>query len=505
MSARCAPPERTWYRPIDAADLAVSVRRAVDCLVPPGCGASGGVARRRRHGGVPGPGADIPEEPSRLLQVADLDGVAAREMDGFATALVCPLVPTDRPTAGSSMGLLVVAAAEPVLFTLRGALEVLASQTALAVERVTLSQEVTRRNNEAYFRTLVQNAHDVILIVDDGGRIRYASPSAEAVLGPGSLLARPVLDLVAPATAMPPSVPVGRDARPGTRGYRLVRTDGARIDVEVTSRDLRDDPTVRGFVLTMRDITDQRKLEQELTHRACHDSLTGLANRVLFRDRVERRTAAGRSGVVGVLLVDLDDFKLVNDTMGHGIGDELLVAVAARLRRAASRRPRGPARRGRVRDPDRGRRRRSHVEEIASSFVDALAPRRHRQRPGHVREHRRGDDTGGDASPPRSCSATPTSPSTRRRAPARAGGASTSRHAPGRWSTGSRSDRAGAGDRLGRVRAALPADRRSPTRRDPRRRGARALAPPGAASSLPATSSTSPRRPGWSCRWARGS
>ena len=134
----------------------------------------------------------------------------------------CPLVPTDRPTAGSSMGLLVVAAAEPVLFTLRGALEVLASQTALAVERVTLSQEVTRRNNEAYFRTLVQNAHDVILIVDDGGRIRYASPSAEAVLGPGSLLARPVVDLVAPADrdAAERALSAG-DARPGTRGYRL--------------------------------------------------------------------------------------------------------------------------------------------------------------------------------------------------------------------------------------------------------------------------------------------
>ncbi len=93
---------------------------------------------------------------------------------------------------------------------------------------------------------------------------------------------------------MPPSVrcrAVGRQARPGTRGYRLVRTDGARIDVEVASRDLRDDPTVRGFVLTLRDVTDQRKLEQELTHRASHDSLTGLANRVLFRDRVERALA----------------------------------------------------------------------------------------------------------------------------------------------------------------------------------------------------------------------
>ncbi|MBL8926379.1 MAG: EAL domain-containing protein [Pseudonocardia sp.] len=315
----------------DATDLATSVRRAVDRLVPPGATHRAVLLVDGATAGVPGPGADIPEEPSRLLQVADLDGVAARETDGFTTALVCPLVPTERPTAGSSIGLLVVAAAEPVLCTLRGALEVLASQTALAVERVTLSQEVTRRNNEAYFRTLVQNAHDVILIVDDGGHIRYASPSAEAVLGPGSLLARPVVDLVTPADrdAAERALPAG-DGGSGT-SYRLLRTDGARIDVEVTSRDLRDDPTVRGFVLTLRDVTDQRKLEQELTHRASHDSLTGLANRVLFRDRIERALAARPHGIVGVLLVDLDDFKLVNDTMGHGIGDELLVAVAGRL------------------------------------------------------------------------------------------------------------------------------------------------------------------------------
>jgi diguanylate cyclase (GGDEF)-like protein/PAS domain S-box-containing protein len=321
----------------DAADLATSVRRAVCCLVPPGAAHRAVLLVDGDTAGVPGPGADVPEETSRLLHVADLDGVAAREMDGFATVLVCPLVPTDRPTAGSSMGLLVVAAAEPVLFTLRGALEVLASQTALAVERVTLSQEVTRRNNEAYFRTLVQNAHDVILIVDDGGRVRYASPSAEAIFGPGSMVGTRVLDLVAPgdhddAERALLAVWAGR-ATSGTRSFEIERTDGDRLDVEVASRNLRDDPTVRGIVLTLRDVTEQRKLEHELTHRASHDSLTGLANRVLFRDRVERALTATDvdGGVVGVLLVDLDDFKLVNDTMGHGLGDDLLVAVAARL------------------------------------------------------------------------------------------------------------------------------------------------------------------------------
>ena len=95
----------------DAADLATSVRRAVGRLVPPGATHRPVLLVDGATAGVPGPGADVPEEPSRLLHVADLDGVAAREMDGFATALVCPLVPTDRPIAGASMGLLVVAAA----------------------------------------------------------------------------------------------------------------------------------------------------------------------------------------------------------------------------------------------------------------------------------------------------------------------------------------------------------------------------------------------------------
>jgi diguanylate cyclase (GGDEF)-like protein/PAS domain S-box-containing protein len=198
---------------------------------------------------------------------------------------------------------------------------------------VTLSQEVTRRNNEAYFRTLVQNAHDVILIVDDRGLIRYASPSAETLLGPGSPVGRRAVDLVVERDAAERalrSVWAG-ETRPGTRSYQILRTDGKRVDVEVVSRDLRHDPTVRGVVLTMRDVTEQRKLEDELTHRANHDSLTGLANRVLFRDRVERALAADDGRVVGVLLVDLDDFKLVNDTQGHAAGDELLKEMAKRL------------------------------------------------------------------------------------------------------------------------------------------------------------------------------
>ena len=360
----------------DAADVAQAVHTAVGRLLPAGSRHRAVLLTDSATAALLGPAPDTPNRASRLVHVDSLDGAAARELEGFGTVLSCPLVLIDKPAAGPSMGLLIVAASETVLLTLRGALEVLASQAALALERVTLSQEVIRRNNEAYFRTLVQNAHDVILIVDDRGLIRYASPSAETLLGPGSTVGRRAVDLVVERDAAERalrSVWAG-ETRPGTRSYQILRTDGKRVDVEVVSRDLRHDPTVRGVVLTMRDVTEQRKLEDELTHRANHDSLTGLANRVLFRDRVERALAADDGRVVGVLLVDLDDFKLVNDTMGHGTGDELLVAVAGRL--TATLRPHDVA--ARLGGDEfailiQGAANATEIEEIAARVVDALA------------------------------------------------------------------------------------------------------------------------------------
>ena len=114
---------------------------------------------------------------------------------------------------------------------------------------------------------------------------------------------------------------------------QITRRDGVTVQVQVRCSDLRDDPTVGGLVLTLRDVTEQRKLEDELKHQAFHDALTGLPNRLLFQDRISQQLAAARRDgmTAGVLFVDLDDFKVVNDTMGHGVGDELLVAAAERL------------------------------------------------------------------------------------------------------------------------------------------------------------------------------
>ncbi|WP_147465239.1 bifunctional diguanylate cyclase/phosphodiesterase [Streptomyces sp. 1114.5] len=285
---------------------------------------------------------------TRLLPVEAVD-LPTRELtghlDGMPYALICPLTLAERPSGDPLIGALIVTGTEQELASLWSSLEILAAQAALAVERVVLSQEVTRRNSELYFRTLVQNASDVILILDADDGVRYASPSAESVLGRPRLAGTLVTDLVPPEDSREVGKalarmrgagdpPRGEHAREHPREHwRLLRQDRTPIEAEVRFNDLRADPTVGALVLTLRDVTEQRQMERELTHRAFHDSLTGLANRVLFQDRVGHALSRGeRSGsVTGVLFIDLDDFKVVNDTQGHAVGDELLVAVSLRI------------------------------------------------------------------------------------------------------------------------------------------------------------------------------
>ncbi|MGW6913974.1 putative bifunctional diguanylate cyclase/phosphodiesterase [Kitasatospora sp. NPDC054939] len=276
---------------------------------------------------------------TRLLPVEDIGSDLALRLNGMPSALLCPLTLAERPSGDPLIGALIVTGTEQELTALWGSLEILAAQAALAVERVMLSQEVTRRNSEMYFRTLVQSASDVILILNADDGVRYASSSAERVLGYPDLAGIMLTDLVPPEDSRAVGGALARmrtQERPDGQQrehWRLLRQDRSPIEAEVRCNDLRDDPTVGGLVLTLRDVTEQRQMERELTHRAFHDSLTGLANRVLFQDRVGHALSRSeRSGAVtGVLFIDLDDFKVVNDTQGHAVGDELLVAVSLRV------------------------------------------------------------------------------------------------------------------------------------------------------------------------------
>lgn len=196
---------------------------------------------------------------------------------------------------------------------------------------------------EARFRSLVQHSSDVILVVRASGSIQFASPSVARVLRlePTTLLGHSVSDLIEPGDR--------EDAREFLRQvglsaglsapteWRFLLPDGSRLHAEVRATNLLDDSTVRGIVLNGRDVSERKRLEQELTHQAFHDPLTGLANRALFLDRVSHAlTLARRQGrQVSVLYLDLDDFKKVNDSLGHSEGDKVLVATAERLRSGA--------------------------------------------------------------------------------------------------------------------------------------------------------------------------
>jgi diguanylate cyclase (GGDEF)-like protein/PAS domain S-box-containing protein len=114
---------------------------------------------------------------------------------------------------------------------------------------------------------------------------------------------------------------------------RYLRKNGQVIVAEVSKSAVRDATGTLYFVTSVRDVTKEHALSTQLSHQALHDSLTGLPNRVLFENRLSQAHArtARRGGWNAVMLLDLDDFKEVNDTLGHLVGDELLVALARRF------------------------------------------------------------------------------------------------------------------------------------------------------------------------------
>jgi diguanylate cyclase (GGDEF)-like protein len=125
-------------------------------------------------------------------------------------------------------------------------------------------------------------------------------------------------------------------AAPGVSGpveWRFRQADGSWLHAEILATNLLQEPTVKGIVLNTRNVNERRRLEEQLIHQAFHDPLTGLANRALFRDRVSHALALAqrRGHPVTVLFLDLDDFKTVNDSLGHGEGDRLLIAASERF------------------------------------------------------------------------------------------------------------------------------------------------------------------------------
>jgi diguanylate cyclase (GGDEF)-like protein/PAS domain S-box-containing protein len=243
--------------------------------------------------------------------------------------------------------MLVVRSAKATLNTLWPRLETLATQAGSTLERIRLNEDNLRHTSESYFRTLVQNSTDVILILDDDDRVRYASPSAHDVFGHGPISGVRLPTLIGERDRVRAEQLLGQ-VRRGERGVAgreqtggsaahddwVVR--GGGVDparVEVSCRDLRADATIAGLVVTLRNVTKQRLLEYELVQQALHDPLTKLSNRVPFSKRLEAAVAETAEGITAVLYADLDDLKMVNDVYGHEAGDAMLATVGQRLAR----------------------------------------------------------------------------------------------------------------------------------------------------------------------------
>ena len=177
------------------------------------------------------------------------------------------------------------------------------------------------------------------MILDEVGDFRYVSPAIRDLLqyDPDELVGHRATDYVHPVDLEMVQRTLGPDFQSGpgtaTLEFRMVRRDGTTRDVEAVVCNQTDRPSVAGYVSNIRDITERKKFEALLAHRALHDPLTGLANRQLILDRAEQMLVrARRTGApVAALFIDLDNFKDSNDSLGHGAGDQLLQMVAGRL------------------------------------------------------------------------------------------------------------------------------------------------------------------------------
>ncbi len=198
--------------------------------------------------------------------------------------------------------------------------------------------EETVRKQEIRFEALVQNASDIITVFDLAGSVLYASPSFDRVLGyrpgPTVTLGRDLLhpDDIPRAAAFFKEV----QANPSRVSWIEVRMrdrDDEWIWFEIGVTNLLDDPSVGGMIANMRDITERKLVEEQLNFQAFHDELTQLPNRAAFVERLklalDRARHQNRS--IAVLFTDVDQFKLVNDSLGHAVGDHLLMVVADRL------------------------------------------------------------------------------------------------------------------------------------------------------------------------------
>ena len=203
-------------------------------------------------------------------------------------------------------------------------------------------QRVRRQlaEREQLFQLITENAADMIAVVDRNGQRLYNSPAYQRILGYSAeeLAATSSLDQIHPddRTRVLQASEKARDTGQGERlEYRIRHKDGSWRFLESTASAIRSaEGKTDGLVIVNRDITQRKRAEEKLAHQSFHDGLTDLPNRALFLDRLQRTVTLSRRHSdlkFAVLFIDIDEFKVFNDSLGHAAGDGLLIQVAQRL------------------------------------------------------------------------------------------------------------------------------------------------------------------------------
>jgi diguanylate cyclase (GGDEF)-like protein/PAS domain S-box-containing protein len=324
-----APLATRGQRRAALAGFAVGVFRATDLAAAAGAASSNVTLQLREAGRVVlGPRGSLSEAATEPIRVADRSWTLV-------------LSDHDKPTLALPLA---VGVAGFLLAALTGALMLVWSRgesiaRGIAEKRIGERDraEAERQRSERRYRVLAENSIDMIVVSDLAGVLKYVSPSSGTLLGfrPVEMTGRSSFEFIHPDDLESARITIN-SLRDGPRSLtyqcRFLRKDGSYVWIEAAARSIPDPGSgeISELQAAIRDVSDRKRLHQELERLAQQDSLTGLGNRRRFEQEVEAEMARSRRQLTpgALLLIDVDHFKSVNDSFGHLAGDEVLKGIA---------------------------------------------------------------------------------------------------------------------------------------------------------------------------------